>query len=341
MRAGRESWPDVLLGGLGHALPGGVVESAEVERELGLPTGWIERRTGVRRRCVASPGEATSDLALAAGSAALADAGLGGADLGLLILATSSPDHTLPPTAPLVAHGLGSSCGAVDLGGACAGFLYGLGLGAGLVQTTGRAVLLVAANVLSRRSDPSDAGTLGLFADAAGAVVLVHRGTAGGGRGRAGLVESLILASQGEHYGTIGIEAGGSRLPLDAEGLARRAHLMRMHLGPRVFRAAVQGMVRTGRAALEAAGVGAENVDLWVPHQANVRITQEVGRRLGLDAGRSVSVIEEHGNSSAASIPLAMSLARGAGRLTPGSGQRLLLTGFGAGLLEGAAVVRV
>lgn len=318
--------------GVGAAVPGRRVPSAELERRLGLPPGWIAERTGIEERPLAAPDEATSDLAVRAGREALAAAGLDGGRIGLLLLATSTPDHPLPPTAPAVAHRLGlADAGAVDLAGACAGFLYALVLADAFCRVHGWPVLVIGANVLSRRVDPRDAPTAALFADGAGALVL---GPEVGERGLLG----AWLGADGSRWDAIWIPAGGSRQPLTPEAVAAGAHCMRMDGGPALFRAAVRAMAAAGREALARAGLGVEDVDWWVPHQANRRITQEAGRLLGIPPERTVDVIARYGNSSSATIPLALAEWARAGRLR--RGQVVLLTAVGAGLVSAGCVMR-
>ena len=318
---------------VGHAVPALRVTSAELEIRLGLEAGWIERRTGIRERRHAAPNEATSDLAVRAGAKALRKAGPLRHPVGLLLLATSTPDYLLPPTAPLAAHRLGlANCGAIDLANACGGFLAALALGDSYCTTRGCSILVVAANVLSRRVNPDDPLTAALFADAAGAMLL---GPDSDGHGD---ILSVHLDSRGEHHGHIVVPAGGSRTPITKESVEAGLHWMRMERGPDLFRLAVEAMVRAGRAALSGAGLEAAEIDLWVPHQANARITREAGERLGIPRDRTVSIIGEYGNSSAATIPLALALAEEQGRLA--KGQIVLLTAAGAGMVEAGAVLR-
>jgi 3-oxoacyl-[acyl-carrier-protein] synthase-3 len=321
------------IAAVGHALPERVVTSAELEDRLGLESGWIERRTGIRERRYAAPDEATSDLAVRAAADALGRAGGLSAPVGLLLLATSTPDHPLPPTAPLVAHRLGlTRCGALDVTSACTGFLAALALGHSYCRVQGCSVLVVGANVLSRRVNPADPATAALFADGAGAMVLEPAGAA------PDAVLSLHMDSDGAGYDQILIPAGGSRTPLSPEAVESGAHLMQMARGPDLYRAAVHAMVRSGLAALERAGLAAAEADWWVPHQASARIIRDAGERLGIGPERTISVVETVGNTSAASIPLALAMASRDGRVRPG--QRLLLTAVGAGTSEAGAVVR-
>jgi len=311
--------------GWGHATPPRIETSDEVERRLGLPTGWVEQRFGVRSRRLASAEQTTSDLAVEAGQQALVMAPQH-SNHGLLMLATSTPDHPLPPTAPLVAHRLGlQGWGAIDLAGACSGFLYALAL----ARSFPGPVLVIAANVLSRRVNPMDAGTSALFADGAGAVLLEPGFDS---------IRSVYLGSDGSRYDAIQVPAGGSRQPITAELLEEGQHFMRMKRGPEVFRAAVHAMSGSGERAMEMAGITVEDIDWWIPHQANARLIAEAGKRLGILPERTVSILPEWGNSSAASIPTALSIAANDGRLQ--RGQTVLLTAAGAGMVQAGIVLK-
>ncbi|CUA90024.1 3-oxoacyl-[acyl-carrier-protein] synthase III [Chelatococcus sambhunathii] len=320
------------IAGLGHHAPARVVANAEIEARLGLDEGWIARRTGIRERRWAAADEAVSDLAVPAAAMALAEAGMAPDAFGLVLLATSTPDHLLPPTAPLVAQRLGLSCGAVDLTGACAGFLYAFVLAEGFVRATGRAVLVIAANILSRRIDPDDRMTAALFADAAGALVL-----APDGRREAGLLASA-LASDGTGYDLIQIPAGGSRRALTADTPARDGRMV-MRDGRAVFAAAVEMMVSSCRQVFAEAAIAADEIACFAPHQANGRMIAAVADKLAIGPERTLSTLAEFGNTSAATIPFSLSQAKGARRL--GQGDLLLLAAAGAGLAGGAAIYRL
>lgn len=317
--------------GCGHATPALVVTNDEIERELGLESGWIERRTGIRERRICSPDESCSTLAIQAGALALEDAGIPAPALGLVLLATSTPDYPLPPTAPAVARALGANApGAVDLAGACSGFLYALSLANGWVQQNQAPALVIAANVLSRRLDPTDPSVRAVFADGAGAVIL------GPGTDSSG-VRAVALGSDGSRAGAIRVEAGGSVRPVDADVFAEGAQFLRIHDGAAVFSSAVEGMTRASNRAMKLASVDHIDIDRWIPHQANSRILSRVGQRLNIDHDRWVMILETWGNSSAASLPTAMSVAAHDGRLR--KGDRILLSAVGAGMVEAAAVV--
>ena len=326
MRGARAS----RLAGFGHAVPGRIVPNAEIELGLGLEAGWLERRTGIRQRHWAVEGDTLSGLAAAAGERALADSRIDRADIGLVLLATSTPDHLLPPSAPLVAHRLRlPNAGGIDLAGACAGFLYALTLADGHVRASGKAVLVIAANILSRRINPAERASAVLFADAAGAVVVSPSSDETGG------LLGADLKAEGQHYDLITIPAGGSSRPFGS-GIAAEDVLMTMRDGRAVYERAVRMMVDCGKAALAEAQVSPSAVTRFIPHQANARIFDNVADHLGLDRAITERSVTEYGNSSAATIPLTLSLAREAGRIK--AGDTLLMTAAGAGMTGGAVV---
>jgi 3-oxoacyl-[acyl-carrier-protein] synthase-3 len=317
--------------GIGHAAPARRVPNAEIEQRLGLESGWIERRTGVRERRWAVEGETLSGLSADAGERALTAAGIDRSEVGLLLLATSTPDQPLPPSGPLVAHHLGlARAGAIDMAGACAGFLYALTLADAQVRATARPVLVIAANLLSRRINPAERASSVLFGDAAGALLL---GPAEEGRG----VVGQSLASDGAGYGLVGIAAGGSSRPFGAD-VETAETLMTIADGRGLFTEAVRLMADCSLEALGEAGIAPEAVDRFVPHQANARIFAAVGRKVGVLDEATVSTVAEYGNSSAATIPLSLSISHEARPIA--QGETLLLAAAGAGLVGGAVVFR-
>lgn len=319
--------------GFGHAVPSRCVPNEEIEASLGLEAGWIERRTGIRTRYWATEGETLSGLAERAGRRALDSAGIVGDDIALTLLATSTPDHLLPPSAPLLAHRLGlAHSGAIDLAGACSGFLYALTLADGFVRAQGRPVLVVAANILSRRINPAERGTAVLFADAAGAVVL-----APSAEPQRGLL-AADLVSDGSGYDLIQIAAGGSSQPFSKEAPAED-NLMTMRDGREVFSRAVALMTQSSRRVLQNAQTTAAEIDRFIPHQANARIFDALCGNLGIEKQKTLQTIETFGNSSAATIPLSLSLAN---TDRPWAAEEtLLLTAAGAGMTGGAIVYRI
>lgn len=324
--------PGMKIAGVASAVPPAVTLNSDIEDRLGLERGWIVRRTGILCRPTAPASQATSDLAIEAGRAALKNAGVAPSEIGLLLLATSTPDHLLPPTAPLVAHRLElSNAGAIDITGACSGFLYALAMGNWSGAAMRKPVLIVGANILSRRVDDRDPGTMALFGDGAGAVVLVPCGQPH--------VLGSHLGADGSCYAAIQIPAGGTREPLTVEGLTERRNLIRIEDGRSAFKQAVKMMAEAGRLALDEAGLTVADVAWWVPHQANRRIIEECGNALGIAPCRTVIVIDRFANSSAATIPIALTEAAGSGRIRPG--EILLLTSAGAGMISAGVVLRL
>jgi 3-oxoacyl-[acyl-carrier-protein] synthase-3 len=304
------------ISGLGCALPVDSVPTADVARRVGVEPEWILRRTGIAARRRLHHEATLADLAAEAAVAALEDAGIAAADLDALLVATASADHVMPAAAPLVATAIGADRAmAWDVNLACTGFLAGVEQGAALVES-GRAgqVLVVAAETLTRFTDHDDPKTAALFGDGAGAVVLAADGALR-------LGPSVLRA-----------EADAAR----ALVIGHEERLVRMD-GQVVFQHAVAAMERCCRDLLERAGLGVDDLDLVVPHQANARITAALAQRLELAPERVVDAIADVGNTGAASIPLALGQARRDGRI-PASG-RLLLTAFGAGFAAGAVLL--
>lgn len=307
------------IAGLGTALPANKVGSEEIASRVGVDPAWIEQRTGVVERHHAVAGESLASLAAQAGSRALAAAGLDPAQLDAVLVATFTPDRLLPHAAPLVAEEIGASGAfACDLGAACTGFLSGLALGTAQIEA-GRAerVLVVGADLVSRVTDHEDRKTAGLFADGAGAAVL-----APGIGSETGRIGEIVLHS----------DATGA----DCISVTHDERLVRMR-GQDTFRAAVEHLSAVTREALGAEQARVEDVDLFVYHQANARITQAVGERLGLPPERVVDCIARLGNTSAATLPLALARAADEGRLRPGS--RVLLAAFGSGFVWGGGLI--
>lgn len=321
------------MAGFGHYVPDRRVENLELENRLGLDPGWIERRTGIRSRRWAAPGETLTDLALKAGEIALEDAGVDRNQVALTLLATSTPDHLLPPSAPLLAFRLGlSASGAIDLTGACSGFLYALVLADGYVRAHGKPVLIVAANILSRRINMEERETASVFADAAGAVLLMASKVSQGG------IIGVSLVQEGQNYDLIQIPSGGSACPFEP-GADPRELCMTMRDGRAVFGHAVRMMTQSAARAMGDAGLAAQDISRFVPHQANSRIINAVSDQLGLVREAAVRTIGEFGNSSAATIPLSLSLTNLQRPLA--SGECLLFTAAGAGMAGGAVAFRV
>jgi 3-oxoacyl-[acyl-carrier-protein] synthase-3 len=299
-------------------LPAGRLTTAELAQQLGVSEQWILSRTGIRERRRARPDERLADYATRAGTKALAAAGLGPDELDLVLVATMTQDELTPNTAPLVAHALGAQrAGAVDVGAACTGFLSGMALGAGQIEA-GRAqrVLLIGADFITRITDYGDKRSAPLFADAAGAVVL------GSAAETHGAIGPIVLGADGSHGATITASHAERKLVLD---------------GPEVFRHAVRRMGEVTVEAVRRAGLELDDVDLFVYHQANARITRALADRLGLSADRVVDCIEMLGNASAATLPIGLATAAADGRLRPGA--KVLLSAFGAGFTWAGGVI--
>lgn len=302
---------------IGSSLPAGVVSSAAIEARLGLAPNWIERRTGIRARHIARAGERLATHAAIAGERALANAGIDPCELDLVIAATTSADEILPNLSPLVARALGAKrAGAFDVGAACNGFLSALAAGSAMIESArARSVLVLGADFMSRVVDQSDRGTVAVFADGAGAAVL--RATSQGSR-----IGPVMLGSEGDTEGIIRL------------GWERRALQMRGH---ETFKIAVSRLSQATLEATAAAGLELDEIDLFVYHQANGRILSAVAERLELPTDRVVDCIEELGNTSAATLPLALERSLAAGRLD--NGDHVLLAAFGAGFVWGATVL--
>lgn len=317
-----------VIEGLGTSVPPRVVTNEELTAHLDTTAEWVRTRTGIEQRHIAAPDTATADLAVDAGAAALKSAG--GADVDTVIVATTTPDRVCPSTGPEVAARLGlPHVSAFDVAGACAGFVYGLATAAGLLSVgAAERVLLIGAETMSRLVDPNDRSTAILFGDGAGAVVLRSATS----EDEPGAVGPFDLGSDGDLSDLLTVPAGGSRLPASADTFSSGAHYLKMD-GREVYRQAVHRMVQSSRAVLDRAGVTVDDVDRLVGHQANARILDAVADRLGVPPERRVVNVARYGNTSAASIPLALA------DLDLEAGQRVLTTAFGAGLSWGSTII--
>jgi len=303
--------------GIGTAIPEARLTNADLAARLDTSDEWIVARTGIRERRVAAPAETSSSLAVAASAAAIKDAGLVPDDIELLIVATTTPDQALPQTSALVNEGLGLRCGAFDVGAACAGFVHALVVGATLLDAGDLdAVVVAGTETLTRIVDPDDRGTVPLFGDGAAAVVLrpAERGYG---------LQSWDLGCDGSALGILAIPPGQQFIQME---------------GQEVFRRAVRAVISSADKALRAAGCAPSDVDLFVPHQANVRIINLAAQGLGIAADRTMVNVDRYGNTSAASVPLALAEAIDAGRVHDGG--IVLLSGFGAGMAWASAVMR-
>ncbi|WP_291297010.1 beta-ketoacyl-ACP synthase III [Elioraea sp.] len=318
------------IAGFGGALPDRIVTNDDLAASLDTSHEWIMERTGIRERRIAAPGELSSDLAAAAARGALADAGLGAEAVDGIVLATSTPDRTYPATAVAVQAKLGITRGfAFDIAAVCTGFIYALAVADAMIRSgAARTILVIGAEVNSRILDWTDRGTAVLFGDGAGAVVLRAVDTHGGaGEAR---VLSTHLHADGRHADILLVDGG--------PGLTGTVGHVRMQ-GREVFRHAVSKLAAVVDEALAANGLRQGDVDWLVPHQANLRIIDALGRKLGLPPERVVVTVDRHANTSAASIPLALWEAHTDGRLKPG--QLVLMEAIGGGLTWGAALARL
>lgn len=316
----------------GTAVPTRVLHNTDLALMVATSDEWIRERTGIAERRIVSDGIASSDLGTEAAQSALARAGWNADSLDLIVVATCTPDMPLPSTACLIQRNLKATRAfAFDLAAACSGFLYGLSVCDLYVRSEAcRRVLLIGTEVMSTMMDWTDRSTCILFGDGAGAV-LMEPATDGSG------ILSTHLHSDGNLWDLVCVEGGGSRIPASAKMLENRQHLMKMK-GNETFKVAVKTLEATAREALAANHLDVKDVDLFIPHQANVRILHAVAERLGLERDRLVVNMDRYGNTSAASIPLALDEALQAGRVKPGS--RILMAAFGSGLTWASALLK-
>jgi len=322
-----------IITGIGAFIPERILTNAELERMVDTSDEWIQTRTGIRERRIADPGMASSDLALRAARQALERAGRTPTDLDLIMVATVTPDYVFPSCAcTLQGKLMAPQAPAFDLSAACTGFIYGLCVARAMILSRQASrILLVAVETLSRITDYQDRATCILFGDAAGAVVV--EGSEEPGRG----ILSVAIGSDGDQGGLLCMPGGGSVNPASQETVEKRLHYLHME-GNEEFKIAVRGMEKIARSALDKAECGVEDIDLLIPHQANIRIIDATAKRLGFPKEKVVVVIDRFGNTSASSIPLALNVALEEGRVKPGD--VLALVAFGGGLTWGASVLR-
>ena len=314
--------------GLGHYLPERVVPNSEFEATLDTSDEWIKSRSGIERRHFAAEGETTSDLATKAARNALADAGLTANDLDAIVLATSTADLTFPSAATMVQAALGMNRGfAYDVQAVCAGFIYAMAnANALIVSGQAKRIMVIGAETFSRIMDWSDRSTCVLFGDGAGAVILEAQDGIGNKTDRG--ILSVDLNSDGQHRDILYVDGGVS---------TQTTGFLRMQ-GKEVFRHAVEKLAQTATTAMEKAGIANEDVDWIVPHQANIRIIQGTAKKLGLSMDNVVVTVQDHGNTSAASIPLALSVGVERGQIK--RGDVVVTEAIGGGLAWGAVVLR-
>ena len=317
-----------VVRGVGHYLPSRVVENTEFEATLDTNDAWIRARSGIERRHFATDGDTTSSMATAAAKAALADAGLNANDIDAIVLATSTADLTFPSAATMVQAQLGMTSGfAFDVQAVCAGFVYALSnANAMIISGQAKRVLVIGAETFSKIMDWTDRSTCVLFGDGAGALILEAQ-TGGGTTEDRGIL-STDLNSDGRYRDLLFVDGG---ISTGSSGYLRMQ-------GNQVFRHAVEKLAGTANSAIERAGINSEDIDWVVPHQANIRIIQGTAKKMNIPMDRVIVTVQDHGNTSAASIPLALSVGRDRGQIKPGD---LIVTeAIGGGLAWGAVVLR-
>jgi 3-oxoacyl-[acyl-carrier-protein] synthase III len=319
------------IAGIGSYVPARVLTNADLERMVATSDEWIRERTGIRERRIAATGEACSDLAVQAGKRALTAAGLAATDLDMILVATCTGDYPLPATACLVQYQLGATkAAACDLSAACCGFVYALSVADAYIKTGMRHVLVIGSEVMSAITDWTDRNTCVLFGDGAGAAVV---SASDGERG----ILSTHLRSDGTLCELIMVPGGGSRTPPSEKVIDERLQYIKMK-GNETFKVAVRSLEEIARSTLAANHLRVEDIDLYVPHQANIRILKAVMERLSLPIEKVMLNVDRYGNTSAASIPIALDEAVREGRIKDGS--LVMLGAFGAGLTWASAVIR-
>ena len=317
-----------VVKGVGHYLPENVVPNSYFEDKIDTSNEWIVSRSGIERRHFAAEGQTTSDLATFAAKAALDNAGLKGEDIDAIVLATSTADLTFPSAATMVQHNIGNTRGfAFDLQAVCAGFVFALTNANALIQAgTAKRVMVIGAETFSRIMDWQDRGTCVLFGDGAGALILEAQEGTGSTDDRG--ILSTDLNSDGSYRDILYVDGGVS---------TQSTGVLRME-GKEVFRHAVEQLAQTAHTALDKVGLGSDDVDWVVPHQANIRIIQSTAKKLGVGMDRVVVTVQDHGNTSAASIPLALSVGVANGQIK--QGDLVVTEAIGGGLAWGSVVVR-
>ncbi|MEY2960662.1 MAG: hypothetical protein RLZ60_492 [Pseudomonadota bacterium] len=317
-----------VVKGVGHYLPENVVPNSYFEDKLDTSSDWIVSRSGIERRHFAAEGQTTSDLATNAAKAALENAGLTGNDIDAIVLATSTADLTFPSAATMVQHNIGNTRGfAFDLQAVCAGFVFALTNANALIQAgSAKRVLVIGAETFSRIMDWQDRGTCVLFGDGAGALILEAQEGTGSTDDRG--ILSTDLNSDGSYRDLLYVDGGVS---------TQSTGVLRME-GKEVFRHAVEKLAQTAHTALDKVGLSSDDVDWVVPHQANIRIIQSTAKKLGVGMDRVVVTVQDHGNTSAASIPLALSVGVANGQIK--QGDLVVTEAIGGGLAWGSVVVR-
>ena len=319
------------ISSVGHSVKGCNVSSEAIDNKIGVSPGWIEKRTGIKSRYLLSKGIGVSEIAIEAAKhcmSGVSDNAL--ANIGLVILATSTPDYLLPPTSPYLCEKLGlRHCGAFDLTGACSGFLYALTIADAYARANNLSVLIIGANVLSTRTDPNDPVTVGIFSDAAGAALIEPTNNSK----KRGRILANVIGHKGHLYKDIIIPAGGSVEPFSENNIDRR--FITMTNGKKVFQEAVASLVDTTQAVLSKIERPVSDIKYWIPHQANLRLINNAANKLGLNSEQCIFTISQYGNSSAATIPLSISIHQ----------QKIFNAGLtvcasaGAGMLDAAVAI--
>jgi 3-oxoacyl-[acyl-carrier-protein] synthase-3 len=318
--------------GWGMAVPERILTNNDIAKIVETTDEWIVSRTGIRERHIADDRDSTASLATRAAMRALDKTDIGPQDLDLVIVATATPEHLFPATACLVQDNIGAiNAGAFDLSAACSGFIYGVSLASQSIQAGAiHNALVIGSETLSRFINWEDRGTCILFGDGAGAFVIQARQDPGG-------YLSSVMRADGSGGSLLSIPAGGSRNPTTPETLHKKQHYIHMN-GREVFRFATRVMADATRQVVERAELGVEDLDVIIPHQANLRIIESAARGLGLPMDKFVVNLDRYGNTSSASIPIAACEALDTGRIRPGD--RLVMVGFGAGLTWGALALQ-
>jgi len=336
----------VTIVGLGTCLPPTIVTNDDLSATLDTSDEWIRQRTGIRERRIAGPGLSASDLGIPAASAALVDAGITPEQVGLVITATISADQIMPATASRVAYETGCiNAGAYDVSAGCTGFVYALAMASAAVSSgMHENVLVVGAEAISRLIDWQERGTAVLFGDGAGAAVVspIRAGARGqapddvGDERRSGGILGFDLGNDGSGGDFLVVPAGGSRMPASHATVDARAHFMKMN-GAEVYKFATRVVAHSAGRVLEKCGRSVDELSLFVPHQANIRIIDVATKKLGIPREKVFTNLQRYGNTSCASIPLCLSEARDQNKLNPGD--LILLMGFGSGLTWGACLM--
>ncbi|MGH7808577.1 MAG: beta-ketoacyl-ACP synthase III [Thermodesulfobacteriota bacterium] len=321
----------VRIAGTGISIPQKILSNADLEKIVDTSDEWIRTRTGIAERRIAAPDVATSDMGYEASVRAMHDAGIVSEDIDAIVVATATPDYLFPSTACLIQSRLGAKRAyAFDISAGCTGFVYALKVGKALIDAgNSEIILLVGSETMSRVTDYEDRTTCILFGDGAGAVVLAKSEMPG--------ILSISLGADGDAWQLLYMPGGGSRLPATQQSVRERLHYLKME-GKEVFKEAVKAMESASIKAIKEAGISPDEIDLFISHQANYRIMEAVRKRLDIPPEKVFMNVDRYGNTSAASVPIALEEAVRSGKIR--RGDIILFSAFGAGFTWGAAVVR-